>query len=194
MSGGYEVHASKAKFGLTIIGLGAFAAYAVYGLLYQDPQPLSSKWGLIFKNSHHAMIAALIILVPFLLFSFKHFFLFKPVIRINGEGVYDERHTKEVIPWNGISNVGLSSMDFLGAKLELLVLEFTEYQKQNTRFTLLFKMNALFYNSTNPNVIFFHLNGLDCDHDELLQAMHAQRYARPAQQPKRSSNSNRLFG
>ena len=179
MSDIYEVHASKSKFALISIAAAGACAYCLHVFFNQEPEHFLSKWQFIFKDSHQAALACLLIFVPFLLFSLWNLFSSKPVIVVNGEGIYDSRHINETIPWNGILNSGCHSIKVNGAKLHVLALELTEYQKKNTRFTLFYRVNAPFYKSGNPNVVCFHLNGLDFDFDELERAIYSQRYARP---------------
>lgn len=193
MSNSYEVHASKSKFALISLVVAGAGAYCLHTYFNQEPEQLLSKWQFIFKDSHQAALASLAILVPFLLFSLGNLLSSKAVIVVNGEGIYDRRHSNETIPWSGILNSGCESIKFNGAKLHVLALQLTEYQKKNTRFTLFYRVNAPFYKSSNPNVVCFHLNGLDFDFDELEHAIHSQRYARP-QHATPQPISRRLFG
>lgn len=179
MSDIYEVHGSKSKFALVSVAVAGTCAYCLHVIFNQEPEYFLSKWQFIFKDSHQAALASLVICVPFLLFSLGNLFSSKAVIVVNGEGIYDRRHINETIPWSGILNSGCQSIKFNGAKLHVLALELSEYQKKNTRFTLFYRLNAPFYKSANPNVVCFHLNGLDFDYDELEQAIYSQRYARP---------------
>lgn len=192
MSDGYAVYASKSKFALISLGAIVACAYALHVLLNEEPEAFLSKWQFVFKDSHQAMILCLIVFVPFLLFSLKNLLSSKPVIVINGEGIYDGRHVKETIPWNGILNGGCQSINFSGSQLHVLALELTAYQKKASRFTPFYYLNAPFYSSRNPTVVCFHLNGLDFDFDELEQAMNVQRYARPQASPT-VTRSQRLF-
>lgn len=192
MSGAYEVYPSKYKFALISFVAAAACAFCLHIYFNQEPDRFYTKWQFVFKDTHQAALVCLAIFIPFLLFSLKNLFSSRPVIVINGEGVYDSRHTKETIPWNGILGSGCQTIEFSGADLHVLALELTEYQRSNTGFKLFYYINAPFYKSSNPNVVCFHLNGLDFEFDELEYAIHAQRHAR--QMPvKTRSRSQRLF-
>lgn len=195
MSQDFEVLADKTKLILALLFFGACGAYAARGLFLLPPGDVSFKYSIIFADTHQAFIFVLAVMVPALFFTLKALLDPRPIVVINADGILDRRHFKSVILWSGITGMAFNSIKVNFNTLDVWMLELTAAQKTQTRFTLAYHLNKYFYTTPNPNIVCLHLNGLDCNFDELEAAVNEQRVRRrAAPQQRYGGQSRRLFG
>jgi len=171
----------------------AVSFWCGYKFLYGHPEALLGKWSFVFKDTQQAFMFCFVITSVFACAVLKMIIDSKDIITINENGFYDRRFLKETIAWNDIEGFGFVEEKKGMGELRILVLRLRKFSKKNVRFTWFHHVNTPFWSRQAPDVVQFHLNGLETDFAELQSAINTFRYARSHSQDQ-NTPTTRLFG